>query len=234
MSEQTKTRASDTGTQTPGCCVPRAPAYASLPAAKMRTTRGGPEVREISVRLKVVTPILGGSTEPRAVDEVDIVRAATVRGHLRFWWRALYASQRPSATDLYERESEIWGRAATDEAVGRVSRSASKSRRQSRSTAATSDSTTRRTARPRRERTRSGRPAKRKGRTRHQRPVACPALSSGSRSGPPRLSSRKSGTRFGRGSCSAATAVVRGAGSGASVFWTILARGYRPSRRAKR
>jgi CRISPR-associated protein Cmr1 len=115
MSEQTKTRASDTVTQTPGYSVPRAPAYASLPAAKTRATRGGPEVREIGVRLEVVTPILGGATETRAVDEVDVIRAATVRGHLRFWWRALSAAQHLSASALYARESEIWGRAATDE-----------------------------------------------------------------------------------------------------------------------
>jgi len=63
----------------------------------------------------VVTPILGGATRPRAVDEVDIIRAATVRGHLRFWWRALHASQGQGASELYARESEIWGRAATAE-----------------------------------------------------------------------------------------------------------------------
>jgi len=97
-----------------GRSVLQAPAYASLPAPKMRAARGGPEVREISVRLEVVTPILGGSTQPRTVDEVDVVRAASVRGHLRFWWRALYAAQHPSASALYARESEIWGRAATD------------------------------------------------------------------------------------------------------------------------
>lgn len=115
MSEQPKNRAPDAVTQTPGRSVPRAPAYASLPAAKMRAARGGPEVREISVRLEVVTPILGGGTQTRAVDEVDIIRVATVRGHLRFWWRALYAAQYSSANKLYERESQIWGRAATDE-----------------------------------------------------------------------------------------------------------------------
>ncbi len=114
MSEQTKDGAPDAAAQHPGRSLPRAPSYASLPAAKMRAARGGPEVREISVRLEVVTPILGGSTQTRAVDEVDVIRAATVRGHLRFWWRALYAAQHPSAKDLYERESELWGRAATD------------------------------------------------------------------------------------------------------------------------
>ncbi|HWP38058.1 MAG TPA: type III-B CRISPR module RAMP protein Cmr1 [Gemmatimonadales bacterium] len=67
------------------------------------------------MRLELVTPVLGGSASTRAVDEVDIVRAPTVRGHLRFWWRALYAAQHASVLTLYERESRIWGRAATDE-----------------------------------------------------------------------------------------------------------------------
>jgi hypothetical protein len=41
MNEQTKIRASDTATQTPGRSVPRAPAYAELPPAKARARRGG-------------------------------------------------------------------------------------------------------------------------------------------------------------------------------------------------
>jgi CRISPR-associated protein Cmr1 len=61
---------------------------------------------------------LGGSSRPRVLDDVDVVRTATVRGHLRFWWRALYAIQYPGAAKLYERESALWGRAAT-EAGGR-------------------------------------------------------------------------------------------------------------------
>jgi len=98
----------------------KAPAYADLPVAKPRTARGGPELRELRVRLEVVTPILGGSYQIRAIDEVDVIRAASVRGHLRFWWRALYASQylstkEPYAEELCRRESALWGRAATDD-----------------------------------------------------------------------------------------------------------------------
>jgi CRISPR-associated protein Cmr1 len=115
MSERGKNRASDSATETLGRSVPRAPEYSSLPAQKQRTRRGGEEVREMSVCLEVVTPILGGSHQTRAVDAVDIIRVATVRGHLRFWWRALYAAEHPSTSALYARESAIWGRAATDE-----------------------------------------------------------------------------------------------------------------------
>jgi len=92
-----------------------APSYVELPAARARVARGGPAMCEITVRLEVVTPILGGGTQTRTVDDVDVIRAASVRGHLRFWWRALYSAKYPSSRELYVRESELWGRAATDE-----------------------------------------------------------------------------------------------------------------------
>jgi CRISPR-associated protein Cmr1 len=95
--------------------TPKAPTYQTLPAARRPAMRGGPELRELHVRLEVVTPILGGSHQPRAIDEIDIIRAASVRGHLRFWWRTLYAVQCASAEELFQRESILWGRAATDD-----------------------------------------------------------------------------------------------------------------------
>lgn len=93
----------------------QAPSYGSLPPKKARIGRGGPVVRELSVRIEVVTPTLGGSSQTRTIDDVDFIRAATVRGHLRFWWRALHAAGYGSPDELYRRESEVWGRAATDE-----------------------------------------------------------------------------------------------------------------------
>lgn len=94
--------------------VLKAPTVQELPAAKPRGLRGGPDMREIRVRLEVVTPILGGSHQTRAIDTVDVIRAPTVRGHLRFWWRALYASRCSSAEELFQRESALWGCAAED------------------------------------------------------------------------------------------------------------------------
>lgn len=101
--------------QSPGYSLPNAPRYEELPTAKPRAVRSGPELTEIPVRLEVVTPILGGGHQTRAIDKVDVIRAPSVRGHLRFWWRALYASQCSSAKELYQRESALWGRAATDD-----------------------------------------------------------------------------------------------------------------------
>jgi len=100
---------------TPDPSLPRAPKYQDLPTAKRRAGRGGPEVVELRVRLEVVTPILGGSHQPRDIDAVDVIRVPSIRGHLRFWWRALYAAQYADADALYQREGALWGRAANDD-----------------------------------------------------------------------------------------------------------------------
>lgn len=92
-----------------------APRYAELPKAKSCASRGGAELIELSLKLEVVTPIFGGSHHTRAIDNVDVIRVPSVRGHLRFWWRALYAAHEPNSAALYKRESALWGRAATDD-----------------------------------------------------------------------------------------------------------------------
>jgi CRISPR-associated protein Cmr1 len=72
-------------------------------------------MHSFSVAIKVVTPILGGGSQPRTIDNVDVIRPAAVRGLLRFWWRALRAHEFTSAGHLYEAESSLWGKAAKDE-----------------------------------------------------------------------------------------------------------------------
>lgn len=99
--------------------LPKAPTYQELPTAKSRAVRGGPERIEIRVRLEVITPIFGGSHQTRAIDKLDVIRVPSVRGHLRFWWRALYAARYENSEDLYEYESALWGRAAIKDGGGR-------------------------------------------------------------------------------------------------------------------
>jgi CRISPR-associated protein Cmr1 len=77
-----------------------------------RRTATGKDACEITARLKVVTPILGGGPKLRDIDREDIIRVPTVRGHLRFWWRALYGHEYDSPQKLYEAESALWGRPA--------------------------------------------------------------------------------------------------------------------------
>ena len=94
---------------------PAAPSYDSLPKPIPRAVRaGGNERTTFDVRIEVVTPILGGAPIPRTIDEIDVVRAATVRGHLRFWWRALNAHTFSNPQELYRKESALWGRAAQE------------------------------------------------------------------------------------------------------------------------
>ncbi|NLL37565.1 MAG: type III-B CRISPR module RAMP protein Cmr1, partial [Fretibacterium sp.] len=72
-----------------------------------------PEVKkggeEVSYTIKVVTPMYGGGAEAGVNDADNPVRAASVRGHLRFWWRATRGTAFSSIADLKKREAEIWG-----------------------------------------------------------------------------------------------------------------------------
>lgn len=92
-----------------------APSFESLPKARPLGARGGPERESLVVRLEVVTPILGGAAVVRQVDDVDFIRPASVRGHLRFWWRALNGHCFNTSTELYKKESALWGRAADND-----------------------------------------------------------------------------------------------------------------------
>ena len=63
--------------------------------------------------IKIVTPMFGGGTRPGQVDEDMPIRASSIRGHLRYWWRMLYGTKNdPSKT--FEDESKLWGCAASD------------------------------------------------------------------------------------------------------------------------
>jgi CRISPR-associated protein Cmr1 len=64
------------------------------------------------LRLKVVTPMFGGGVNPGEVDADRPIRAAAIRGHLRFWWRACNAAAMPTAEALHASERALWGSAA--------------------------------------------------------------------------------------------------------------------------
>lgn len=63
----------------------------------------------MSVSLRIVTPVLGGGYRAGQLDDVDIVRVPTISGHLRSWWRALYAGAHPTGRALHDAESRLWG-----------------------------------------------------------------------------------------------------------------------------
>ncbi len=76
----------------------------------------------VTVALKIVTPVHGGGvgwddrdvtiSHVRALDPVTPVRAASIRGQLRFWWRATTGCCLDSLEEMRGQEAELWGAAS--------------------------------------------------------------------------------------------------------------------------
>ncbi|HKH48234.1 MAG TPA: type III-B CRISPR module RAMP protein Cmr1 [Thermoanaerobaculia bacterium] len=62
---------------------------------------------------RFLTYVMGGGVQVKdhvkLRDEVTPVRAASIRGQLRFWWRACNPSGCETVQELRQREGEIWG-----------------------------------------------------------------------------------------------------------------------------
>lgn len=71
-----------------------------------------PYAEIIRLELETVTTVYGGGSRSREVDGFDPIRGASIRGHLRQWWRALHGPR--YAGGLLEREREIWGGISRD------------------------------------------------------------------------------------------------------------------------
>jgi len=68
------------------------------------------EDREIvRVRLKLMTPMIGGGTKAGEVDSIWPIRASSVRGHLRWWWRASCGALYETLEEMVKAEERIWG-----------------------------------------------------------------------------------------------------------------------------
>ena len=78
-----------------------------------------PGRKVISITLKLITPMFGGSASAREVDPERPVNAKAIRGHLRFWWRACHAGRYRDATEMFQAEAEIWGAAGEYDSQGR-------------------------------------------------------------------------------------------------------------------
>lgn len=68
-----------------------------------------PDRAEMTFDLKLITPMIGGGARQGRPDEFWPVRSSAIRGHLRFWWRALYAGRFGSSQELKREEGRIWG-----------------------------------------------------------------------------------------------------------------------------
>jgi len=85
---------------------------------KTRTPKSSPP--EISPRsddritevrkYKLITPLFGGGVEAAKADPITTIRGASVRGQLRFWWRATRGGQFGDDVEtLLKEEGKIWG-----------------------------------------------------------------------------------------------------------------------------
>lgn len=59
--------------------------------------------------ISVTTVLYGGGVRPGITDEYHPFREPSIRGHLRFWWRATVGAQFNTADQLREHEGKIWG-----------------------------------------------------------------------------------------------------------------------------
>lgn len=74
---------------------------------------------ELIEKFEVITPVFGGGVyvdqskgHEKDHDPITPVRAASVRGQLRFWWRATQAHRFDSIEKMREKEEELWGAAS--------------------------------------------------------------------------------------------------------------------------
>src|SRR5579884_2700134 len=77
------------------------PVCPGVPAARSagRTTK--------EYQISLVTPMFGGGVEPGQPDETLPIRATSIRGHLRFWWRVTVGHR--LGNGMWQREEEIFG-----------------------------------------------------------------------------------------------------------------------------
>lgn len=59
--------------------------------------------------ITVVTPMFGGGAKARTPDPKLPVRGGSVRGQLRFWWRATRGIRFGTVGELRAREAQVWG-----------------------------------------------------------------------------------------------------------------------------
>lgn len=64
--------------------------------------------KTLELKLTTVTPILGGGVFARELDDCEVIRVPSIRGQLRFWWRA-QCDGPVTPSDLKEKETALWG-----------------------------------------------------------------------------------------------------------------------------
>jgi CRISPR-associated protein Cmr1 len=89
-----------------------------IPSCPIRPISINPPPRRYDIQ--VITPIFGGGINVGENDPVKktLIRPSSIRGHLRFWWRATRGMNCATVADLRQREGEIWGTMENPSQVG--------------------------------------------------------------------------------------------------------------------
>jgi CRISPR-associated protein Cmr1 len=66
-------------------------------------------LRGASYNIDVITPLFGGGVDVGTNDPITPIRVPTIRGHLRFAWRATRGARFQTPAELAEAEGRIWG-----------------------------------------------------------------------------------------------------------------------------
>ncbi len=70
---------------------------------------------------KLITPLFGGGVEAGKPDLITPIRASSIRGQLRFWWRATRGGQFGGSLEkMKEKEDKIWGSALKRDKNGKI------------------------------------------------------------------------------------------------------------------
>lgn len=70
---------------------------------------GSQRTRQLTLGLKLSTPLFGGGAEARKSDPVTLIRSASVKSALRHWWRITSGARYSNAADLARQEAILWG-----------------------------------------------------------------------------------------------------------------------------
>ena len=74
-----------------------------------RSKKNGETIIRETREYELITPLFGGGAENKKADEVSVIRATEIRGHLRFWWRATRGGQFSTIEELKKHEDAIFG-----------------------------------------------------------------------------------------------------------------------------
>lgn len=66
-------------------------------------------------KYELITPLFGGGVKPGEADPITTIRGSSIRGQLRFWWRACRGGAFANLEEMKKAEDEIWGTASKDQ-----------------------------------------------------------------------------------------------------------------------